>query len=357
MDTKRPIYINITAITVVKIILILIIFVFLFAIYKILLMLFVALILSSALDPWVDWLQNKKIPRSIGVIIIYIIMFSVVASVVYLIIPPIREQISELSATFPAALDKVLSSAEGLRNYFIEHGYLDNLKDQLSNFSGSFGNAAISAVNTVKGLFLGIFTFFLILVMTFYMSVEENALKKIIFSIAPPKYQVYIMGLINRMQKKIGLWLRGQLILSFIIFLFTYTGLLILGVKYALVLASIAGLTEFVPYLGPMLAAIPAIFLAFTQAPSLALFVAALYYIIQLVENHIIVPKLMQKVVGLNPIISIAVILIGLEVAGPIGGIMSIPVTTAIKVYIDDVFENRITVDEECLEKKVQKNE
>jgi predicted PurR-regulated permease PerM len=166
-------------------------------------------------------------------------------------------------------------------------------------------------------------------------------MKKLVWSVVPIRHQPYIMQLINRMQKKIGMWLRGQLILSLIIFALTYIGLLILGVKYALVLALIAGLTEFIPYLGPLLAAIPAVFLAFTQSPMLAVFVAVLYYVIQLTENNILVPKIMQKAVGLNPIVSIAVLLIGFQLAGVVGAILSIPVATAASVFFKDVLDGK----------------
>ena len=121
-------------------------------------------------------------------------------------------------------------------------------------------------------------------------------MKKIIRSLVPEQHQPYVMQLTNRMQEKIGLWLRGQLILSLILFTLTLIGLTILGVKYALVLAIISGLSEFVPYLGPVIAAIPAVFLAFTQSPTLALFVVILYAVIQWSESNIIVPKIMQKV-------------------------------------------------------------
>ena len=144
------------------------------------------------------------------------------------------------------------------------------------------------------------------------------------------------------MQTKIGLWLRGQVILSFIIFCLTFLCLYILGVRYALVLALLAGLTEYIPYFGPFLGAIPAVFLAFTQSPVLALFVALIYYLIQLVENNIIVPKLMQKVVGLNPIVSIIVILTGYKIAGVLGAILAVPVSTAVGVFLRDLFEGRV---------------
>jgi len=341
-ENKTPVYINITAMGIVKIILVFIVFYFLYLVRDILAILFISLVLASAVDPWVDWMRNKKIPRGVGIIIIYIIMFAVVGAVISLIIPPIAVQVNELINSFPQILEKIISGGKFLKEYSASHGILDSLKEYMGTISENVQGAAGGIFSTVSGIFGSIFTFFLVLVITFYMVVEENAIKKIVWSIAPEANQVYIMQLINRMQKKVGLWLRGQLILSLIIFVLTYIGLLILGVKYALVLALIAGLTEFVPYLGPILASIPAIFLAFTQEPTLAIFVAVLYYIIQLTENNIIVPKLMQKVVGLNPIVSIAVLLIGFKIAGVTGAILSIPVATAVNVFVKDIFDHKV---------------
>jgi predicted PurR-regulated permease PerM len=339
---KKPIYINITVLGVVKIILILILFYFLYLVREVLAILFISLVFASAVDPWVDWMKKKKIPRGVSILLIYLVMFAVIGLVVYLIIPPIAEQVYELSNNFPRILEKIISGFSALKEYTAKYGILDSIKESLGTITSNLQSAAGGVFSTVSGIFGSIFSFFLVLVITFYMVVEENAIKKIVWSIAPQKNQVYIMQLINRMQHKIGLWLRGQLILSLIIFTLTYIGLLILDVKYALVLALIAGLTEFVPYLGPMLAAIPAVFLAFTQGGlMLTVFVGVLYYIIQLVENNIIVPKLMQKVIGLNPIISIAVLLVGFKVAGIVGAILSIPVATAVSVFIKDLFDGR----------------
>ncbi len=347
MQNNRPININITTLTVIKIFLVFVMFYFLFLIREILAVLFVSLILASALDPWVDWMQEKKIPRAIGVLFIYLTMFLVVGTVIFLMIPPIITQISELTENFPSIVEKVISGAEVLKNYSLEHGLLDNIKENVGSISSNLQSAAGGIFSTVTGIFGGIFTFFLVLVITFYMAVEENAIKKIVWSIAPKQHQVYVMQLVNRMQKKIGLWLRGQLILSVIIFTLTFAALKTIDLftgqmEYALVLALLAGLTEFVPYLGPLLAAIPAVFLALTVSPTLAIVIALVYYIIQLMENNIIVPKVMQKVVGLNPVVSIAAILIGFKVAGIAGAILSIPVATAVSVFIRDVFERNI---------------
>lgn len=340
-ENKQPININISTSTIIKVISIFLLLYFVYLIKDVLAILFIALIFSSALDPWVDWMQSKKIPRAAGILLIYFILFIIISSVLYLIIPPIAEQAGELATNFPRYLEKIISGFSAFKEYSVEHGLIDDIKESLGSISSNLQKAAGGIFSTVANIFGGIFSFFLVLVMTFYMVVEENAIKKLVWSIAPVKHQPYIMQLINRMQVKIGLWLRGQLVLSFVIFILIYAGLSIIGVKYALVLALIAGLVEFVPYLGPMLAAIPAVFLAFAQAPMLALFVAILYYIVQLVENNILVPKVMQKAVGLNPIVSIAVLLMGFKVAGVAGAILSIPVATAVSVFIKDLFDSK----------------
>lgn len=337
----RPININITTLTIVKIILILFLLYFLYLIKDILAILFIALVLSSAVDPSVDWMQKKKIPRGIGILLIYLILFIVIGSIIYLIIPPIAKEVAELSNNFPRYLEKIISTFSTLKDYSVKHGVLDNIRDTLGTVSSNLQLAAGGVFSTVSNIFGNIFSFFLILVLVFYMVVEEDAMKKLVWSIAPEKHQPYIMQLINRIQRKMGLWLRGQLILSLVVFAMVYISLSILKVKYALVLALIAGLTELVPYVGPILGAIPGIFLAFTQSPKLAIFVAISYYIVQLVENNLLVPKIMQKTVGINPIISIVALLIGFKIAGVIGAIISIPVVTALSVFIKDIFDSK----------------
>lgn len=343
--SKSPIYFNITALGVAKIILVLVFFYILYEIREILAVLFVSLILSSAFDPWVDWLAKKKIPRGVSMGFFYVALCVIILGIFALIIPPIAHQATELSERYPFIADKVKIGIGNIKEYTS----LEGTWNKLTASSGSYPELAPvfeTIFSQISGVLGAIFTFFLVLVITFYMVVEEGALKKVVWSVIPESHQVNSMRLVNAIQQKIGLWIRGQLILSLTIFVFIYVGLLFLKVDYALVLALIAGLTEFVPYLGPVLAALPAIFLAFTQKPILALFVGVFYYIVQLVENNIIVPKIMQKVVGLNPIVSITVLLIGFQLAGVIGAILSVPVATAVKVVLADIFEKNAMEEE-----------
>ncbi len=336
--SKNPIYINITAYGIIKIVLVLILCYFLFQIRQILAILFISLVLASAFDPWVVFLKRKKIPRPVSMILIYLITFLVISGIMLLIIPPIIQQVGDLSGQYPFVSEKIRSGIEALKGISSFDSVWNSFLLSSETYPELVGTFQ-TVFAKISGFVGGVFTFFLILVITFYMVVEESAMKKVIWSITPQKHQEKVMRLANEIQQKIGLWLRGQLILSFIIFTLIYILLSILGVKYALVLALIAGLTEFVPYLGPILASIPAIFLAFSQKPILALFVIIFYYVIQVMENNLIVPKVMQRVVGLNPIVSIAVLLIGFKIGGIIGAVLSIPVVTAVMVVYHDIFE------------------
>ena len=336
---NQKVIIDISSLTLIKILLITVALFFLFYIRGVVLLLFVALILASAFDPWVDWLQKNKVPRAVAILLIYLALFSILGGAVYLIIPPIAIEVTQLSKDFPFYWEKVMSGIYFVRDYSNEQGLNQGIQDSLTALQNNISAAAGGVFSTIFSLFGGIISFFVILVIAFYLTVEEQAMKRLLRSLVPVKYQPYFTHLVNRMQEMIGRWLRGQLALSFIIFFACWIGLTILGVKYALVLALFAGVMEIVPYLGPFMGGIPAVFIAFTQSPLLAFWTIILYVIIQQLENNIIVPKVMQRAVGLNPIIVIVVILIGAKIAGILGVLLAVPVTTALSVWVNDLLE------------------
>lgn len=338
---KQPISINITSGTIIKTIAIFVLLYFLYLISDILILFFVSLVFSSALDPWVDKLKKRKIPRSASVLMLYFIFFAVLGAALYLIVPPIISEINGLASNFPSYLESASSKFSLLKDYSLKYGLLDNTKSSLDFLAGYLQNTASGVVFTLFNIFGGVFSFVLILVLTFYMVVEESAMKKLVWSIAPEKHQSYIMHLINRMQLKMGCWLRGQMIVSLSLAVMSYVGLAILGVNYALVLALLVGFFSFIPYIGAILGALPAIFIAYTQSPLLATLAIVLFYIVHFIEGNFLQPKIMQKAVGLNPIVSILAILAGFKLAGLIGAVLSIPVTTALSVFIKDIFDSK----------------
>ncbi|PJC52670.1 MAG: hypothetical protein CO030_01620, partial [Candidatus Magasanikbacteria bacterium CG_4_9_14_0_2_um_filter_42_11] len=178
--------------------------------------------------------------------------------------------------------------------------------------------------------------------MTFYLVSQDDPLGKILRSLVPEQHIPYVSSLFRKIQDKLGAWMRGQLILSITIGLMVTIGLSIVGVKYAAVLGLLAALLEFIPILGPIFASIPALFFAFSNG-GMVVFVIVLimYIVIQQFENHILVPKIMQRAVGLNPIVSIVAILVGARFGGVVGVILAIPVATATSVILKDLFDKQ----------------
>ena len=341
MDTKIPANINISTQTFLKLILIVFIIGFLFLVKEVLALIFISLILASAFDPWVDWFHRHKFPLGLAIIVIYVVIISVVATCIILIVPPISKEVGQVAKNFPFYYEKIMQSY----NYFRGATPLklgNEVQQGLNTLSSNLPGAVTNVFSTIFSVFGGIISFFIILVITFYFTVEEEGLKKFLKSVSPSRYQPYIMQLMVRIQRKMGLWLRGQMILSLIIFSLVFIGLSIMHVQYALLLALIAGIFEIVPFLGPALAAIPAVFFGFLQSPLMGFLVIGLYFIIQQLENHVIVPKVMGKTVDLNPLVIIVVILMGAKLGGFVGALISVPVATALSVFLGDFFDKKI---------------
>jgi predicted PurR-regulated permease PerM len=156
----------------------------------------------------------------------------------------------------------------------------------------------------------------------------------------PQHHRDTAKNLVDKIQKKMGLWVIGQIILSLAIMIFTFIGLKILGVQYALFLAMLAGLLEIVPYLGPILSSIPAIFFAFLQNPPLAIAVVILYIIIQKTESYVLTPKIMEKTVGTSPLVVLIALLVGFKLAGVVGLLIAVPLAGAITVVVNEFWNN-----------------
>ena len=331
--------ISISTETIIRTILIFLVLGFFFLIKNVLALFFVAIIMSAAFDPFIDYLQKKKIPRALSIIGVYVIFLTLVGGSFYLLSGPIADQIRDMSRDFPQYYQKINQGLDSM-------GKIDITDNQTVNNSLAFVTSSLSKATTgifsfLVSLFGGLISFFIILVITFYLVVEEDGMKRFIRSLTPTRHQPYISQLINKMQVKMGYWLRGQLLLSVIIFFMVFIILSFAGVKYALILALTAGIFEIIPYLGPLISAIPAVFFAFAQSPSKALLVVVLYFIIQRVENDIIVPKVLGKSIGLNPLVVILAILIGARIGGAVGALLAVPVTTALSVYFDDLMSTK----------------
>lgn len=307
-----------------------------YLIRDILVIFIISLILATLIDPLAGWFSRHRIPRGLSVLLIYLVLIGALASVITLIIPPLVEQFGQAIKNLSSSVGSVFGQIISLKDTAIIKSLSTESNEALNSLQADLPGALSGIFSRLTGFLGSIVSFLLILVLTFYIVVEGDALKKFFKSLAPEKYQPHLVGLMTRAQHKMGFWLRGVLILAFIIGVFNYVGLTILGIKYALVLAILGAVLELIPYLGPFIATIPAVFLAYSQDPIKALFVLILYIFIQRLENDILVPKVMQKTVGLNPVVSIMSLGIGYTLAGFFGALLAIPVATAVSVFVTD---------------------
>jgi len=344
-----PQSINISSSTLLRFILIIIAAVLLYFIRDIILVLFFAIIISSALDPLVKWCTARKIPRAVAVLSIYLILGAIIALIIVLLINPLSEQFTQLARSLPTYYKKFI---EKFGVIFPHQSSQADFQSGLENLSGSLSSLAKNLIPAVRGFLGGGISLVLVLVLTFYLIVEDKWLKTFLRAIAPGKHQPYLHQLVNRIQHKMGAWLRGQLLLSAIIFAMTLIALLIFKVKYALVLAFIAGLLEVVPFIGPVLAAAVAVMLTLAISPFKALvIIPIIFLVIQQLENHLIVPKVMQRTVGLNPIVIILVVLIGAKLGGVLGVLVAIPLAAGISEFLKDMqYGNGVAKHEEVID-------
>lgn len=295
----------------------------LFQIRQIILMLFIAIILMTALNPWVDKLERRKIPRSLAILILYILIWGAISFGIAALVPPLMEQSVKFFNSFPHDLAQL---TQGKFNLSLIQPQLNALPQQLIQI----------AVATFNNL-IGVFT---LMVITFYLILERANLKhylKIFFGVN--NQEKLAEEFIAKLEIKLGGWVRGQIVLMLIVGIMAYIGLILLGVEFAIPLAFLAGLTEIIPSIGPILSAIPAILVALGHSPILAIAVIALYFLIHQLENSLIVPKVMSQAVGLSPLVIIIVLMIGFQLAGIAGAVLAIPTVLLLELVFSHVYK------------------
>lgn len=329
--------INISTVTVLKVVFIVLLLWFLWIVRDVLLIFLISIIISSAIDPVADFLSKRRIPRFLSVAFVYALFFGLVVLVGFLIVPPLTAQFEAIKGAdvYQAFVSRIGGYSDFLSHSTIGQAINNSFRDLFNNFGGTL-------FATTRGVLTGLVSVITVLVISFYLTVEENGMKNFVKHLAPYKHQAYVMKLVTKIQRKMGAWLLGQIILSAVIFGLVFIGLTVLKVQFALVLALVAGLMEIVPIIGPFIAGAFAVFFAFLQSPTLAIFVVILWVITQQLENHIIVPVVMSRSVGLNPVMVILAVLTGATLGGFVGALIAIPVASGISVFVEDLMEGQV---------------
>jgi predicted PurR-regulated permease PerM len=337
--------ISITTGTVIKTLLLLVLLWLVYLLLDLVLVVLTAVVIASAIEPATKWFMKKKVPRTLAVLVVYLIVLGLFFGFMYFFVPPVLADTAGFMSSLPQYLETLnptwafnyapILGAAGADASFSIAQMVAQLQTALSQISTN----TLSAASLVFG---GVLSFVLIIVFSFYFAVQETGILDFLRVITPKKHQPYVIDLWRRAQHKIGLWMQGQLLLALIVGVLVYLGLTVLGVKYALVLAVLAAMFELIPVFGPILSSVPAIVIGFVDGGAgLGLLVIALYIIIQQFENHLIYPLVVTKVVGVPPLLVILALIVGWKLVGFLGIILSIPIAAAIQEVASDLEKRR----------------
>lgn len=311
-----------------------------------------AIVVASAIEPGVAVLMRARLPRFVAVFTVYVTVFTSIFLLIYLFFPPIIADALDFlsvvpqyvsSFTLPDSLGELSSATSLLGN----QEQLKELVGTLFSLQYAFSASSSGVTQLVITFFGGILSFFLVVVLSFYFALQETGVDDFLRLVLPVRHEEYAVNLWKRAQKKIGLWMQGQLLLSAIVGVLTYLGLMIIGVPYALLLAVTAGLAEIIPIFGGLVAGLLAITVAYTHGGvPLALIVAGLYIVINQFESNLIYPLIVKKVVGVPPLLVIVALIAGHTLFGLIGILLSVPAAAVLLEFLNDLDKHKRRVAE-----------
>lgn len=318
--------------TLWKVVAMLAIVAFLYIAHEAMIVLLFALVVSSALDGAVSWLENKKIPRVIGSALIFVTATFVIGFILYEVIPLIYMEIARLSESY-----------HSLGSFF---GDTPSIIDKLNSgfFAGNFGSQVIDTIfkgaspflSAVGGLFGGMIFLATVFITSFYLTLSRDGVERLLRAVFPTQAEDYIIKIYIRSKKRIGRWMQAQAILSLVVGLVVFVGLWLAGVEYSLLIGLLAGLFEIVPVVGPIFAGAIGVAVAFSHSLSFAILTFVFFVVVQQLENNILVPILMRRAVNIHPVIIIISLMAGFEVGGVVGVILAVPVTVVVQEIIED---------------------
>jgi predicted PurR-regulated permease PerM len=304
-----------------------------------LLLIYVASLVAIGLSPLVAAIERRRplgrgrVPRWAAILAIYLSVIGVFVGLGMMIVPPLIAQARELWAALP-------DLAQQAQQWLIDRGLLSRpitVTEAVQQTPVPGSDAVGAVLNALGSVVGGVFGLLTILIIAFYLLVESASIVRTFVRLFPRPERPRVEDACLRVAVKVSAWLAGQLLLAAIIGTTAAIGLSLMGVPYFFVLALIAAIGEMIPVVGPLLAAIPAIAVAFTVSPALALGVAVFFILQQQFENHVLVPKVMERQVGVSAVVVILALLIGGSLLGIMGAILAVPTAAILQVLFEEI--------------------
>lgn len=309
--------------------------------------------MAFIINPIVNKLESKGIKRAYGVIIVYVIFILVMAILLAIVVPKTVSEIGKLISSTPKIIETFSDKADEITNNLqkmmegkfanfasksdvniVEQfgkRFLDIIKDYQDKLFSSIGNIA----SGISGMLSALVKTFLVMIFTFYFTVDKDKVKSFIVRNIPEKYKRDVMYVAVRINDALLEFVKGRLLMAIFVGLITMIALLIVRVDFAIIIGFVTCIADIIPYIGPFLGFLPAVLFAFMESPMKALIVGIIFVLIQWAENNIIAPKLLGDKIGLNPLLILIAIIIGGGMFGVMGMILGVPLISVIIILID----------------------
>lgn len=309
----------------------------LFLLRDTLLLLYVAALVAIGLSPVVAFLQNHpktrgRLPRWAAILAIYGLFLAFLALVAMLVVPPL---VAQARALWTAAPDLLRRGQDWLDARGILGGGI-SMRDAVSQ-APSGTDAVGTVVAAISGVIGGIFGLVTILILAFYLMVDAENMVRTFVRLFPSDRQPQVRDACERVSTKVSAWLGGQFLLAGLIGGSAALALWLMGVPYFYVLALVAGIGEMIPIVGPLLAAIPAVLVGFSVSPALGVAVGVFFFVQQQIENHLLVPTVMERQVGVSAVVVIVALLVGGSLLGIAGAVLAVPTAAILQVLIQEL--------------------
>jgi predicted PurR-regulated permease PerM len=310
----------------------------------VLLLVFFAILLASALEPFVGAIRaHVGLGRGPTILLVYAAFFVAVVAMALIVVPAAIGQFQDIIGGLPPLIERARTWAHTLRPTALSSSVtaLINAANDLLSPAPPDPNAVVHIGLTVAETVVSVAT---LLAIVFFWLVEHARLQRFALAFLPAERRAGARDAWNEIENRLGMWVRGQLTLMAAIGIATGVAYSVLGLPSALLLALIAALMEVVPIVGPLLGAVPAILVAATRSPELALLVAGVYVAIQFTEANVLVPLVMRNTIGLSPFLVLVSLLVGGAAGGIVGALLAVPITAAALVVLERAQARRVPV-------------
>ena len=332
--------------TPVSLLLVLIVGYLLIQIQFVLVLVLLSLVFATVIQTPVGALERRHVPRPLAILLIYVGIIGAFTVLFVLLSPAIREQASAFREQAPQSLAELRSAWLSSGNAILAGPGQQLLARGIAFIESPTQAQGVTvpqgaALGLLTGLGGGIIGLLTVLVISFYYLMEKSWIRRIVLLDSAPETRIRVSRIWDEVEQKVGDWLRGQLTLCLVIGITATIGYAVMGIQFWPLLGLWAGITEIIPILGPWLGGIPAVLIALTQGWEKGLLVIGFVVLLQLMENTILVPRIMRGAVGLTPLTVFIAILAGTEFAGIAGALLAIPIAAVIQVLVSHYTEAR----------------